>query len=452
MRMGLAIPALAVAATLAFLVLSGGDDPHRLRLERDNASGLIEGAPVAIGGVDAGRVTSISLDHRDRVVVELEIDGDLPPVGRGATAEVRASNLLGSKLVALDPGDPSDPLPPGAVIPPAEVAAPVDLQDVFDVLDADTRTRLAILINEAGLAVTGRRADFNTLLARLPSSLEAAQRLLEEVESDNQALAQVVSRTDSFLAHITPERRALGDLVRGFGGTFHALAERRTELRESLRRAPGTLRTLQALLRDLRATTVPLGPAAREIARSAPPLAGALAALPGFEVAARPALATAEEIAPRLTSLARGATPVLRDSVPLARELSGFSRDLDPATSALGLSADDLLATIEGWARAIQSRDGVSHFFRASLSVSPDLIQSALGKGEESSRRRTASRSRRASSRTSAREGSRPDARDREHADRDRPSGERPAVPDPEEVVRRVPQETRALLDFLLSP
>ena len=300
---------------------------------------------------------------------------------------MRPSNLLGSKLVEIDPGDRARPLPSGATIPPARVETPVDLQDVLDVLDSDTRVRLAVLINEAGTALTGRHADFNALLGRLPTSTHSVGRLLEQFAGDNRALAGVVDRSDAFLQAVAGQRRDLARLVHGFAETFATVADRRAQLRATLRGAPRTLRTLRGFLRELRATTVPLGPAARNLRASAAPLASALGAIPGFDVAARPTLATAADVAPRLSLLARDATPALRRAVPFLQTLSGFAGDLRPATSALGLSVDDLFGTIEGWARAIQQRDGVGHFFRADLRIAPDLLQSAVDKKAPERRR-----------------------------------------------------------------
>jgi virulence factor Mce-like protein len=383
----IAILALSGALAGVLLMALRGGDPYVLRLELANANGLIKGSPVTIGSVDVGKVADLAIGPRGDVVARLELDRDRARVGRNARAQVRPSNLLGSKLVEIDPGDRARPLPSGATIPPARVETPVDLQDVFDVLDSDTRVRLAVLINEAGTALTGRRTDFNALLSRLPTSTHSVARLLEQLAGDNRALAHVVERSDGFLRAVAGQRRDLGRLVHGFAGTFATVAERRAELRATLRDAPRTLRTLRGFLRELRATTVPLGPAARNLRASAAPLASTLGAVPGFDVAARPTLATAADVAPHLSLLARDATPALRRAVPFLETVSGFAGDLRPASSALGLSVDDLLGTIEGWARAIQQRDGVGHFFRADLRIAPDLLQSAVDKDPETRRR-----------------------------------------------------------------
>jgi hypothetical protein len=74
---------------------------------------------------------------------------------------------------------------------------------------------------------------------------------------------------------------------------------------------------------------------------------------------------------PQLRRLARGATPVVRRLVPAGRQLATFARASDPATSVLDHGIGDLLGMAEGWARAIQSRDAIGHYFRLGGQLSP---------------------------------------------------------------------------------
>src|SRR5439155_5664998 len=128
------IAMLALCGVLAaVLVVVRGGDPYVLRLELADANGLIKGSPVTIGSVDVGKVADLAIGPRGDVVARLELDRHRGPVGRDVRAQVRAANLLGSKLVEIDPGDRARPLPSGATIPRARVETPVDLQDVFDV-------------------------------------------------------------------------------------------------------------------------------------------------------------------------------------------------------------------------------------------------------------------------------------------------------------------------------
>jgi ABC-type transporter Mla subunit MlaD len=159
-----------------------------------------------------------------------------------------------------------------------------------------------------------------------------------------------------------------------------------------LDRAPGTLQSLQRFLGDLRTTTRPLGPAARAISATAPGLTSTLAQLDPFQRAAEPALRQAIAVAPSLTRLGDKATPVIRRANPTLASLSGFAREAAPVTRLLDVSIDDTMGVLEGWARAIQDRDGVGHMFHGKATIGPDFFRSLVNAplpGNQSARRAT---------------------------------------------------------------
>jgi phospholipid/cholesterol/gamma-HCH transport system substrate-binding protein len=368
----------AVAVLVAVVLLtSGGKDPYRLRLNLANASGLRNGSDVVSGGVKIGEVR-LRLGAGDRVIADLEIDPAHGPVGRDVRAAISAVNFLGRKRVELATGDRRDPAPPGFAVPSSRVTTSTDLDQVVNVLDADTRTRLSILINEAGAAFTGRREDFNQLLNTLPHAIVKGDALLGRLVSDNHTLADTVASSDRFIGRVAAERHALGRMVDVVGRAAAPLAQRRAEMRQTLARAPGTLRTLNAFLGDLKRTTVPLGPAARDLAATAPALSATLAQVDPFRVAADPALRTAARVAPSLTGLAAGTTPVLRRSAPVVGRLATLGQAAVPVSGTLDHSIDNLLAIVQNWSRAIQFRDGLSHIFRGEALFSPETFRSLV--------------------------------------------------------------------------
>jgi phospholipid/cholesterol/gamma-HCH transport system substrate-binding protein len=371
--------ALAGAAIALAIVLlaSGNDDAYVLKMRLANAGGLRDGSDVVTGGVKIGQV-KLSLDSHDRVEAQLRIKRSHAPVGRDASAAIAAANFLGRKRVELLPGDRRRPAPDGYTLPDSRVKTSTDLDQVLDVLDADTRTRLGVLINEAGAAFTGRRQDFNGLLESLPHSENKARVLLERLVADNSTLANTLTSSDSVVARITAERKNLSRMVGIVGQTAAPLAERRAQLRETLRRAPGTLRTLQGFLGDLERTTVPLGPAARDITATAPLLDQTVAQLDPLRKAADPALHKAVAAAKPLTSLADGATPVLRKAAPVLTQVATLSETAKPVSATLERSVDNLVAVVQNWSRAIQFRDGLSHVFRGEALVSPETLRSLV--------------------------------------------------------------------------
>src|SRR5919202_4588308 len=107
----LTIAALAVGIVAVAVVLFASGGSYRVTLTLDNASQLVKGNQVKVGGVPVGKVTRLDLAPDGQAEVDLEIkDPDLTPLHRGTTAEVRSTSLSGiaNRYVALTPAPNSE--------------------------------------------------------------------------------------------------------------------------------------------------------------------------------------------------------------------------------------------------------------------------------------------------------------------------------------------------------
>lgn len=362
---------ISAVATLS----AGGESSYRVRVELPDAAGLRSGSPVKVSGVSIGTVRKLSVTARDTSLAELEIGREDSPIGRDARLAVRPANLLGEKYIDLQVGDRAHPLASGGAIPTSATRTPVEIDDILDVLDPTTRTRLAILLREAGVALFGRGRDINTVLRTLPPTLSDARDLLAQATEDNRALEGILVHTGRVLNAAAAERKSLGMLVEHADTALSAVARRRGDLATSLARAPGTLAQLRATLRRLDSAGIALRPAANGLRATAPTLTSALVALPGFTRAALPALEAARRESPALTELGDEASPVVRRLAPTARELAGLGADSDALSRSLDEGAADLFTTMQNWALAIQDKDKVGHMFRLDAVASPELIK-----------------------------------------------------------------------------
>jgi phospholipid/cholesterol/gamma-HCH transport system substrate-binding protein len=367
----LAASAVAVAA----LVASAGGN-YSVRAVFANVGGLVKGFTVRIDGAPVGKVSDLELDSHDHVIATLDIDKRAAPIGRDATATVRAADLLGEKFVDLVPGNRSDPAPSGSVIPLARTGLAVELDDVLNALDLPTREGLRAFVNEQGTAFAGRGQDLAALLATLPPSLDRTQELLAQLGQNNAVLGRLVDESDRVVAAVSQQRAPLRRLVGSAATTLQTLAGRRAELAATVTRAPATLISLRRALVGLEDAAIPLGPAAQGLANTAPQLTATLDQLPQFTASARPTLAIVQAVAPTLRTLGREGTPVVRRLGPLTSELATFAAALDPVSSTLDDGAANLLGFMEGWARATQARDAGGHVFRFGLTVSPETLSS----------------------------------------------------------------------------
>jgi phospholipid/cholesterol/gamma-HCH transport system substrate-binding protein len=372
----LLVAVVGVVATV--LLASGGDDDrYRFQVHLPNALGLRSGSLVTLGGVEIGDV-EVRLDERDRVVVEGRLHEGQPPLREDTKLAITSVNLLGQKRLEVVPGSSPRTLPSGSRIPADRVTPSTDLDQVLAVLTPDVRTRLSILLNEAGRLVLGRGTDLRDLVGGLPGTLAETTDLLNRLVGSNRTLERLVARSDRLVKTLADERQALTRLVDSAGRAAGAAAGRRRELEATLAQAPRTLAAAQRFLGELQQATGPLGPAARELTRAAPRLHATLRQLEPFERAARPALAEATSAAPQLTRLADGARPVLERARPTLKDVSALADELVPVTDTLDKSADNLIAVVDNWSRAVQYRDGLSHIFRGEPTVTLQTVEGLL--------------------------------------------------------------------------
>jgi phospholipid/cholesterol/gamma-HCH transport system substrate-binding protein len=393
--------AVLVSIGVVVLILTSGGSGYDLRFVVGDAQGLEPGSPVRIADVTAGTVRSVTLNRRDQVVVDVRLDGDQAPVGRDASVAIQSLNLLAQHYVSIDKGHVRDPAPSGFEIPSSRVGYSTNLNQVLGVLEPNTRARLAIMLNEAGVALAGRRDDVSLLLGQLPHSLTGLTNLLNRLVSDNVTLQQLIDHGDRFINTVNAQRSQFVGLLHTLGRVSTTVASRQQQLSETLGRAPGMLHTAQGFLASLQAATLPLGAAARNLSATAQPLLSTIDAVAPFTNAAVPTLHIASQDAALLTQLGVQATPVLERAGGFATTLAGFTAASGPATSVLNDSEDNIISILENWSHAIQYRDALSHYFRGEPAGTGDLLYSlvdrlmaAAGKAPAGYRRPAAARPR----------------------------------------------------------
>lgn len=369
---------LVLVAVVAVLLTRGGDEEvYTVKMQLPNAGGLRDGSPVVIGGVLVGQVALEP--RRDHVEVNLDFEKQYAPIGKDAVAGVIAQNVIGQKQVKVEIGDTSDPAPDGFELPAKQTLETTDLDQLLRVLDPDTRTRLAILINETGTAFAGRKMDFRSFLRDVPAAFAEGGEVLNALMQDNRALERLVATSDPFVKELADERARFVRVLDNAGKTTETLATRRAELRETLREAPGALRTARTFLAELRQTTTPLAETARLLTATAPSLSQVLDRLGPFERDAGPTIRALEPLGPILSRTANRTTAPLRKlSATTADAVRLAQNEIPPAGDTLDGSADNLIATLDNWSHAIQYRDGASHIFRGEASYAPDFLYQSL--------------------------------------------------------------------------
>lgn len=330
----IALAVLAVAAAAAGVLLLAGGDPYRLTLRFENASQLVTGNQVKVGGVPVGEVTEIELADDNAALVHVEItDEDLTPLHEGTRAEVRVSSLssVANRFIQLHPGPNNAPeLEDGASLATASTSSVVEIDSVLATLDAGTRTAAQDLLRNQRALYTGATAEANRGLIALNPALSQLDLLARDLGRDDAALRGFLVKTASVVSAVAGRDRDLESALDGAAATARELSGERAALTGVLRRAPRTLATATGALRDLDTTFTSLRPAARELRAAAPPAARLVDALQPLLGRSGPALDAVRGLLPDLrTVLAR--MPGLRDTaLPAFAAGATALRDTDP--------------------------------------------------------------------------------------------------------------------------
>jgi phospholipid/cholesterol/gamma-HCH transport system substrate-binding protein len=191
---------------------------------------LVAGDEVTIDGFPVGRVESLwPVDGG--ADVSLQLHPEYAPLYRDARAMVKTKNLLGETYVELNRGTPqSGPLPDGGHVDLEHTLVPVEVSQVLDVLDASTRDRLAVLINELGETVQGRGQDLNASAADLSDVAQSLETIAQAVASQSGHLDALLLDLRKVLDTLAAYHAQLRQLVTDWDRLMQTLASRESDL------------------------------------------------------------------------------------------------------------------------------------------------------------------------------------------------------------------------------
>ena len=310
-----ALAALLVVAVVAAVLLIGGGGDYTLKAQFQNASQLVKGNLVQIGGAPVGEVKDIALTDDGQAEITLGIDEDHAPLRQGTQVTVRQASLSGVANRYLDlriPPDDNPELRDGATIPATDTTTAVDLDQLFNTFDPKTRKALTGVLRGSGRQYAGRGEQMNAALAYLNPSLSATSRLFRELNRDTRLFERFIVSSSQLVTDIADRKEDLSGLVDNLATTTTAIGAEKEALAEAIGRLPDFMRRGNSTFLNLRATLDDLDP----LVDASKPVAKKL----------RPFLA-------ELRPLARDARPTLRDLSRLIRR-PGAANDLVELTKA----------------------------------------------------------------------------------------------------------------------
>jgi phospholipid/cholesterol/gamma-HCH transport system substrate-binding protein len=376
---------LLLAAVIAVaVVLLGGGGPYEVRLAFVNASQLVNGDEVKVGGLPVGTVTDIDLSDDAQALVTVKITAkDLQPLHRGTTGAIRINSLssVANRFVALNPGPNSGPaLTRDDVIPAGQTTSQVELDSVLNTLDVATRSATQRLLRGTAGLYPGAEAAANRGLEALDPALAQLDAVSRELARDTPALERFLVKSAAVVGAVAERDGDLQTALDGTAATAQTLADRRVALGGILRRAPGTLGQASATLRDLGTTFTALEPAARELRPVAAPATRLVDELQPVLTQGPAALQAVSGLLPDLRRVLR-AMPALRSAaLPASTAVSAaVDAALPILDEALPYMPEIYHGIVSGFGGgAVQAYDANGHYTRIEPITNRQIFSGAL--------------------------------------------------------------------------
>jgi phospholipid/cholesterol/gamma-HCH transport system substrate-binding protein len=287
-----ALLAVLGALVLLVLLLFGGGEAYQVTARFQSAGQLVKGNLVQVAGTKVGTVKSIELADDGTAKIGLEITGDVAPLRRGTTAQIRIASLSGvaNRYVDLQmpDGEVQETIEDGGEIPLQDTTTAVDLDHLFSLFDEESRKGLRNLVRGFGKSYEAKGEEANRGWKYLNPSLVATKRLFEELTYDRRALESFVVENAQLVNDLSEKREDVTRLVDRLATTLNAIGTEDDSLRTAIANLPGFMRRANSTFVNLRATLDDLDPLIDESRPVTPKLRRVLAELRPFARDAAP--------------------------------------------------------------------------------------------------------------------------------------------------------------------
>src|ERR1700761_4845899 len=197
------------------------------RAEFTDASGLLNGDFVRIGGVEGGQVKKVAVQKAPSALVEFTAD-DSVVLTQGTEAVIRYSNLIGGRYLALEEGAGSTKkLNPGDTIAEDRTSPALDL----DALIGGFRPLFRALNPDQVNALSGQLiAAFQGQGATISSFLAQTAAATSTLADRDELIGQVINNLNVVLGSLGDQSKQFDKAVTSLAELVHTLAARKTDI------------------------------------------------------------------------------------------------------------------------------------------------------------------------------------------------------------------------------
>jgi virulence factor Mce-like protein len=312
---------------------------YDLKANLPNASQLVEGFDVRIGGARVGQVAKIEPKQREDgtayAQVTLKLDKEIEPLPADSSLLVRPRSALGLKYLQVVPGSGQAGFKAGATIPISQSSEPVEFDDLFNMFDDKARVGSRNSLDGFGTGFAGRGRDLNTAISELRPLLDDLEPVARNLSDPRTRLGRFFKALADTATEVAPVAEEQGQLFANLDTTFTALS---------------------SIARPFLQETISEGPPSEELAiREFPKQRPFIRNNAAFFRELRPGVATLPHSAPILADAFEAGTDVL------------------PRTRTLNADLADTFQTLASFSEDPLVRAGVNQLTRLSSSLRPTL-------------------------------------------------------------------------------
>jgi len=253
-----AIAALAGAVLVAGFLLLGGGNTYTVTANFQNASQLVKGNLVEVGGVKAGTIKDISLGPNNTAMVEMEVDGAYSPLPEGTIATIRSQSLSGVanryiQLVFPEGDQAGKPIPDGGELPLSNTVSEVDLDQLFNTLDPKTIGHFKDVITGFARAYDGIGPQTNRGFKSFNPFLSTSREVFGQLTADENRFRHLIIDSASLSGALADRSPDLEQFVSNANRMFSAIASQNQNLASAIGQLPGFMRNFNTTAVNLRA-------------------------------------------------------------------------------------------------------------------------------------------------------------------------------------------------------
>jgi virulence factor Mce-like protein len=217
---------------------------YDLKANLPNASQLVKGFEVRIGGARVGFISKIEPKKRPDgstyAQVTMKLDKEIEPIPADSTLLVRPRSAIGLKYIELTPGEGRAGLRAGATIPVRQARPEVvELDDLFNMFDAKARVGSRNSLDGFGGGLAGRGRDINVALEQFVPLLRNLEPVARNLSDPRTGLDRFFRSLGRAVEEVAPVAEEQASLFVNLDTSFSALAQvARPFIQETISESP----------------------------------------------------------------------------------------------------------------------------------------------------------------------------------------------------------------------